>query len=473
MDLKITKIIIIIISLLFINLNLKANNNDTVKFKSKKVIIYKFDIKQEIGPAIWRQTQRAFTEASNLKANLIIIHMNTYGGTVDDADSIRTKILNSKIPVYVFIDNNAASAGALISIACNRIYMRKGASIGAATVVTQTGEAAPDKYQAYMRSMMRATAESHGKITIIEGNDSLNKWVRDPHIAEAMVDQRIYIKDIIDSGKVITFTTLEAIKYGFCEGETENIEQLINKSGIKNYEIKSYEVSFIDKIIGFLLNPIVHGILIMLIVGGIYYEFQSPGAIFPISAAILGAILFFAPLYLEGLAANWEIILFILGVALIALEIFAIPGFGIAGVSGIGLVITGLTLSMVKNHIFDFGVDGISVLFKAIFIVTFSMFASLVLSIYFSKKLFSSTIFGELALSSVQDKNLGFISSDNTQKELIGEIGITDTILRPAGKIYINETIYDATAISGFIDKGEKVKVIRYETGQLYVVKIG
>ena len=435
-----------------------------------KVKIFKFEIRQEIGPEICLQTKKAFDEASRSKSDLILIHMNTYGGTLDDADSIRTRVLNSKIPVYVFIDNNAASAGALISIACDRIYMRKGASIGAATVVTQTGQAAPDKYQAYMRSMMRACAESHGKTQSVEGNDTVSKWIRDPHIAEAMVDQRIYIKGINDSGKVITFTTLEAIKFGFCEGEAETINEVIGKCKIDNYEIVSYEPTFIDKFIGFLINPIVHGILIMLIVGGIYYEFQTPGAVFPISTAILGAIMFFAPLYLEGLAANWEIALFIFGVILIGLEIFVIPGFGFTGILGILLVITGLTLSMIKNNIFDFGVDGFSVVFKSLFIVTFSIFVALALSIYFSKKLFDTSTFSKLALNTVQEKRLGYVSSDIKQNELLGQSGTANTILRPAGKVEVNGTVYDAMAMNGYIEKGRKVKVVRFETGQLYVV---
>jgi len=110
-------------------------------------LVYKFDIKENIAPSVWRQTKKVFNNADTMNADLILIHMNTYGGTVLDADSIRTKILNSKIPVWVFIDNNAASAGALISIACDSIFMRPGANIGAATVVNETGAKAPDKYQ--------------------------------------------------------------------------------------------------------------------------------------------------------------------------------------------------------------------------------------------------------------------------------------------------------------------------------------
>ena len=177
--------------------------------KAADKIIYKIDIKKEIGSTTWLYTQKGFDEAKTKNADIVLIHMNTYGGEVLYADSIRTKILNAEIPVYVFIDNNAASAGPLISIACEKIFMRPGASFGAATVVNQTGEQMPDKYQSYMRATMRATAEAHGRDTIIQGNDTVYKWKRDPLIAEAMVDERTVVPNLIDSGKTLTFTTLD------------------------------------------------------------------------------------------------------------------------------------------------------------------------------------------------------------------------------------------------------------------------
>lgn len=145
-----------------------------------KELVYKVDIKDEIGPGVWRLVKRSFDRATGEGADIILVHMNTYGGMVVYADSLRSLILNYPKPVWVFIDNNAASAGALISIACDRIYMREGANIGAATVVNQTGEAMPDKYQSYMRSMIRATAQAHGKDTVTENGQTVIRWRRDP-----------------------------------------------------------------------------------------------------------------------------------------------------------------------------------------------------------------------------------------------------------------------------------------------------
>ncbi len=232
--------------------------------------------------------------------------MNTYGGMLDAADSIRTKILDSDIPVYVFIDKNAASAGALISIACDSIYMAPGSNIGAATVVDQEGKVLPDKYQSYMRSMMRSTAEAKN---------------RDPEIAQAMVDPKVYVAGISDTGQVLTFTTSEAVEHDFCEAEVGDIYEVLEHAGYDNYEFIEHKISATDRIIGWLITPMISGVLIMIIIGGIYFELQSPGIGFPIAASVIAALLYFAPLYLEGLANNWEILLFILGITLLIIEI--------------------------------------------------------------------------------------------------------------------------------------------------------
>jgi len=440
--------------------------------ETSRVIIYQLDIKQNITPATRRQVKQAFEAADTLGAKAFIMKMNTYGGTVVDADSIRTMILRSKIPVYVFIDNNAASAGALISIACDGIYMRPGSSIGAATVVNQTGEAMPDKYQSYMRSTMRATAEAHGKDTVITAeNDTIISWFRDPKIAEAMVDESIYIEGISDTGKVLTFTAMEAIENGYCEGTAESVEEVLQELGFKEYELVKYELTWIEKIIGFLVNPVISGLLIMAIIGGIYFEMQSPGIGFPLGIAVLAAVLYFAPLYLEGLAANWEIVLFIVGVILVAIEIFAIPGFGVAGISGIILMFAALVLSLIDNVNFDFeGVElrGFGI---AVTTVVLGIFGGFLLALYLGRRVFTaeSGIFRNFALKTVQHRDEGYVSVETNMLTLRGKTGIAQTVLRPGGKVNIDNEIYDAVAETGFIDRGAAVVVTRIEATQIYV----
>jgi membrane-bound serine protease (ClpP class) len=439
-----------------------------------KILVYSFAIMDNIAAPTWRLTQEALDEAYELGADVIILHLNTYGGEVSAADSIRTKLLNARVPVHVFIDDNAASAGALIAIACDSIYMKPGGKIGAATVVNQTGEQVPDKYQSYMRATMRATAEAHGKDTLVSGNDTTYMWHRNPAIAEAMVDPKLYVEGISDTGQVLTFTASEAIEFGYCEGTAGSLKEVISKLGIKEYELKSYTPSGMDKVIGFLINPMLSGVLIMIIIGGIYFELQSPGIGFALAASVIAALLYFAPLYLEGMAENWEVILFIVGVVLMMVEIFAIPGFGVAGVAGIIAMVTGLTLSMVDNVVFEdpeFTGEGLGLLMKSLSLVLVAALLGLILSLWTTKKLLTTSAFSNLSLKSEQQVDKGYIAVDTEQQSLVGEPGVAHTVLRPSGRVRVNDKIYDAMAEYGFIEKGETVKIVRYESGQVYVVK--
>lgn len=448
--------LLFLILLGFIGYSANAQNSDSTAISEQIKIIYQFDIQEEIAPPVWHKTQKAFEEAKALGAELIIINMNTYGGHVDVADSIRTRILNCDIPVYVLINNNAASAGALISIACDSIYMVPGANIGAATVVNQAGEAMPDKYQSYMRSMMRSTAEVNG---------------RDPEIAQAMVDPRIVVPGLIDSTMVLTFTPSEAIENGFCEAEVKNIPELLDRLNIKNYKIEKQELKATDLVIRFLINPMVSSVLIMMIVGGIYFELQSPGVGFPIAAAILGAVLYFAPHYIEGLVEHWEIAVFVIGVILLAVEIFVIPGFGVSGITGVLFIIGSLALATVRNVGFHFEVSDITQLVYSLLYVSLASLGGLIGSYYLTNKLFGNAQFGALSLMTVQKKEEGFSIKESSYSNLIGAHGIAQTILRPSGKVKIENGYYDAVAKIGYIEKGEVIKVSGYENAQLIVMK--
>lgn len=456
------KLAIILVMILAANFSPAAT--DTTK-------IVQLEMAEEVGPSLWVKTQKAFDLAQRDSADMILIHMNTYGGAVVDADSIRTKILNSPIPVVAYIDNNAASAGALIAIACDKIYMRKSASIGAATVVNQNGEAMPDKYQSYMRGIMRATAEAHGCDTLINGSDTTYKWRRNPQIAEAMVDQDISIDGLIEAGKVLTFTASEAIEHGFCDGLAENIPEVLELNGHRNAVITEYHPTGLDKARGWLMNPALQGLLIMAIIGGIYFEMQSPGIGFPSLIAIVAAILYFAPLYIEGLAAHWEIAIFILGIVLIVVELFAFPGFGVCGISGIILAVAGLTMAMIgdfgNTHTPNISPDDIV---KSFLLVTLSAAASIAACIWISSKFYNATIFGNrLSLTATQQTNEGFVAVSPDLKQFIGQKAIASTVLRPSGKITIGEHVIDAKSVYGFIEKGTDVEIVGCEAGQLYV----
>lgn len=427
--------------------------------------VYILPIDDEIGSMTWQHTRHACEEAKAINADLLIVHINTYGGTLQHADSIRTALLNFPKTTIAFVDNNAASAGALIALACDSIYMQKGASMGAATVVNENAEALPDKYQSYMRSIMRATAESHGKYTTI---DSTEKWHRNPLIAESMVDSRIIVPGLVDSTKVLTFTTSEAIKWGYCEGEATTIDDVLHKNHIDKYTITSFEPDFTDWLIGFFSSPAVQAILIMFIVGGIYFEMQSPGIGFPSLAAIVSAILYFLPLYITGIAASWIVVLFIIGLIFLLAEIFIIPGVGITGILGV----TAMFIALVGGIADSFSSETLtySTLWEGITIVGIGIILGIILIIFLTSKYAPKFITRHSELQHSQLVEEGYIGVDVSLGQHVGAIGITKTDMRPGGKIEINGEIFDAVAMNGkFINEETKIIVKKFENSQLYV----
>lgn len=437
--------------------------------QTDKPLIYKINIKENIGSNTWIYLQNGMHEALEKNATCLLLHMNTYGGGLQEADSMRTAILEYPLPVYVFIDNNAASAGALISLACDSIFMKNSGSIGAATVVqAQEGTKAPDKYQSYMRAMMRATAETHGMDTIINGRDTTYKWRRDPAVAEAMVDESIVIEGYADSTQILTLTASDAVKLGYCDGIAENINQIgVEFLQYEDYELHTYNPTFYDKLKGFLTNNIFQAFLIMFIIGGIYMELQSPGIGLPTAIAITAAILYFTPLYLIGYAQNWEVLLFVLGLILIVFEIFVIPGFGVVGISGIGLVVISLILALIGNIRFNFNIPIVH-LFRASMTVFAGLGMAVIFIIYSVSRIGKRGIFKKIALSSDQE---GYYSVSLEPQSLIGERGIAVTDMHPSGKVMIGNEYYDAISINNFIKKGDNVVVKRYESFQLYVMR--
>ena len=428
----------------------------TFAFSQEKLTqVLHLKVTSDIDPRSNRYVTLGLERANEMNADYVILELDTYGGALTDADEIRTKILNYERPIYAFINKDAASAGALISIACDSIYMTTGSSIGAATVVTGEGKAAPDKYQSYMRSIMRSTAESKG---------------RNPEIAEAMVDEEIRLDSLIKDGKVLTFSVSEAIKYGFCEAVVEGFEDIMLKSNISAFDIELFKLNWSERIIALFLNPAVSGVLILLILGGLYFELQSPGFGFPIAASIIAAILYFSPYYLNGLAENWEIVVFFVGLLLISIEVFIIPGFGLPGILGLVFTIGSLALVMINNDGFSFDLIEPSLINSAIITSLIGFLGALLLMIFMSARLTRASFFNRFALTSVQNTSQGYTSSFY-DKSLIGATGIVESILRPSGRIKIDDEVYDAYTRGEYLDKGEKIEVIAAEGTSLKVKK--
>lgn len=426
-----------------------------IAYSAQAQQVYRFDLKDDIDPSTWRTVKNAYSLAEKSNVDLVLIELNTFGGMVNFADSIRSRILDSPLETVVFINHNAASAGALIALAADRIYMSRGSSMGAASVVNQTGEVMPEKYQSYMRGLMRATAEATG---------------RDPKIAEAFVDGEVDLPGIKPAGKILTLTSAEALKIGLIEAEATSAAEVLEAEGIDSPQVTVHQVTIIDRIIGFLISPAVSGILILLIIGGIYFEMQTPGIGFALIVAVIAAVLFFAPLYIQGLADHWEIALFVAGIILILLEVFVIPGFGVAGILGIVCLVCGLAFSMVINDYFNFTVTEPGMVFNSFLLVIASMVVAIVLMVIFGKSLLKTQAFKRLVLQDEQRAVEGYTSA-KMNTELIDKAGVAKTVLRPSGKVEIDGKWYDAVALDGFVDIGEEIYVEKQINYNLFVRK--
>lgn len=413
-------------------------------------VIYRIRLDQDIDPSAQRLVVLGLEKAREAQADYVILDLNTYGGAVNAADSIRTAILRYEKPVVAYVNMQAASAGALISIACDSIYMKTGSSIGAATVVNQTGEVAPDKYQSFMRGMMRATAKANG---------------RNPEIAEAMVD----------TANVLSLTPDEAMEVGYCEGTAENVHEVAQMvAGNNEFIIKEMEddMTWIDRLIQLLLNPLLQSIFMMMIIGGIFVEIRTPGIGLPLLTAVIGALLYFAPGYLGNLVSYWEIILFFVGVILVGLEIFVIPGFGVSGITGIIAIVTSLAFAMIDNtelQNWD-GTLNLEPILMPVGIVIISSAAAVFGSVWIVKKLYSTRSFDHIALRQSLTAEEGFTGVVSGLEVIVGQDVTVFTDMRPSGKVITSDgRILEAVLkFGGYAVKGQTLKVVSAEQGRLY-----
>ena len=404
-----------------------------------------------------RHLSGALEAAKADSVSLVILELSTYGGELSAADKMRQALLAFELPVYVFINKNAASAGALISLACDSIYMAPGASIGAATVVTSPlGAKAPDKYQSYMRGIMRSTAEAKG---------------RDPKLAEAMVDADLVVDSLAPKGKVLTLSTNQALARGICDARLVDLSALFVRLGLETKNVIYYKLSFVEHVIAFFMHPFVSSVLIMILLGGIYTEIRTPGLGVPGIAAVVAALLYLIPYYLNGLAAYWEIALLFIGLALIAVEVFAIPGLGIVGLVGVFATMGSLFLLMVNNDVFDFSLVAVPTMTKAGGILLFTLLGMIAFAFVVGSRIRWIATKSAFALRKEMPRESGYHAGLHTTTSLIGQHGVAYSVLRPSGRVVINDEIYEAVAVGGdFIQEGTEIEVLSEEGRELGVV---
>ncbi len=418
------------------------------------------EIDDDIEATAWRNTSRAIQDLRNADPSfdLLLLRLNTYGGAVDMADSIRTALMKLPLPTAAFIDHNAASAGALIALSCDSAFMAPGSSLGAATVVNGQGEPMPPKYQSYWSSVMRSTAAAHGKY-IPEG-DSVPRWRRDPEIAA----------DMVNPEKAVSYTTDEALELGLVDGIAVNVREVLAQLDMPDADITVFEPTFTDKLMGFFASAGVRAILIMLILGGLYMEMHTAGMGFAGAVSVVAAVLYFMPMFVGGTLAPWVVIVFLIGIVALALEIFVIPGFGLAGVAGILCILASLLGAMLHAD----SISGIDV--NAIWAPLGTLAAGALLAVaavlYLTSKHGPKGLQRVAALTTELSDEAGFIGVDMAPEKLVGMEGKAMTDLRPAGKVVIGDKVYDATSTGEFIHRHSAVRIVRYEAAQIYVEQL-
>lgn len=420
-------------------------------FPQQKTVYLGF-IEGDIDLGLAPYVNRVINEAEKNNADAIIFKINTFGGRVDAATQIKDAILSSKIKTVAFVNNRAISAGALIALSCNVIVMAPGSNIGAATVVDQTGQKVGEKYQSYMRSEMRSTAEKNGRPT---------------DIAQAMVDERIVIPGLCDSTQLVTLTSEEAVKYKMADTVLNKLDDVLKYLNIENAKIVDVRSNWAEDVVRFLNNPIVASILIMIGFFGLLAEIKTPGWGLPGTAGLIALALFFGSSYILQLASMVEILMFIIGIILIAVEIFVIPGFGLPGIAGIILVFASIFLSLLGAEPF-ITFETISV---AIIQLTIALIAAIVLVFLLAKFLPKTSSFSKLVLAESEKADLGFVSYPS-ETSLLGKTGRALTVLRPAGIAEIEGKKYDVIADNEYIEPGKAIRVIRVEGIKVVVSEV-
>ena len=392
---------------------------------------------------------RSIKSAEETGSDLIIFEINTLGGRVDSAIKIKDMIINSELKTVAYINKRAISAGALISLSCNNIVMADGSSIGAATVVDQEGEKQSEKAQSYFRSEIASTAERMG---------------RDKDIAKAMVDEDIEIEGVVEKGKLLSLTSNEAFELGFCDTVVSNNDQLYSYLGIESGNVTHAAITFAERIVRFLTNPIISSLLMTLAFLGLIFEVRTAGWGVGGTVGLIALTLFFGSHYVIDLLGNIEIILFLAGAILILLEVLVIPGFGFAGISGILAILASFFFTLLGSNPSGNDLINAGAVLSSSFILT-------VIGVYLMAKYLPESKFLDFIIVRDRQRRGSGVKSSEYFTDLVGKSGTASTDLRLSGKISIEGKTFQAQSANSYIDSGEKVKVSKVEGNKIIVIK--
>jgi membrane-bound serine protease (ClpP class) len=424
-----------------------AASADSIKFARPVVHLVKVQTVgtqgEMIDPGISAFIERAVRDAAAAKVDAILFEIDTFGGRVDAATLIKDAILDAEPLTIAFIDRQAISAGALISLACDQIVMVAGAEIGAVTPVTGSGEKAEQKIVSAMRAEMRATAEATG---------------RDSEIAEAMVDESIDIPGFSNVvGRPATLTTAEALHYGIADETAESVEEVLRIYDLQDAVIVEVDINWAEHVVRFLTNPIITSILMSVAIFGLIAEVRTPGWGLGGTMALLALALFFGSHLVVHLAEWDELLLFVVGLILLLVEIAFIPGFGLVGLAGILCMVASLLLIRLPSAQW-WQIEDISGIVGQMAV---SMIVAIVASVAMLKALPRFAVFNRLVLGSRTPASEGYVSAPTEQDgDLIGREGVALSELRPVGVGLFDGKRIDIIAEGEFIEAQSAVKIV-------------
>ena len=452
--------------------------------------VYVIPVKGAIDLGLSGFIKRSLSEAEDNQASAIILEIDTFGGRVDAAVDICDYLEKIKpIPTVAFIDDHAWSAGALISFACKMIIMSPGSSIGSAEpralgFTVQKDELIDEKAVSAVRAKFKALAEENDypvnlALAMVD-KDSQIKQVKIIDEIKILTAEELeetkqqyksrdiqVIKTISPKGKLLNLTAGEAKEFGLAKLTLNNRREVIDYLGLSDKEIIETKTTWSETLVRFLTHPMVSPLLLTLGFLGILFELKIPGWGISGTLGLLFLALFFWGHYLVGLASWTELIIFFLGILLLLLEIFVIPGFGITGVSGIILILTGIFLSLVKHPL----AAPKAQLAQAFYTLSFAIIITFLGLILLWKFLPHTGLWRRIILSSTETKKEGYQSATSLESYL-SKTGRSITPLRPTGRAIIEQKTLDVITEGEFIEKDRSIKVIKVAGNKVIVKEV-
>lgn len=394
---------------------------------------------------------RTVREAADAGAAAVLLDINTFGGRVDAAVAMRDTLVNAPIRTIAFVNPRAISAGALIALATDTIVMAAGGTIGAAAPVVSGGGApqpADEKSVSYVRKEFAATAERRGRPTIF---------------AEAMVDADVEIAGVVAKGKLLTLTTSEALTHMVAQHTADSVAGALEAAGLPDADLRDTSQTWAETFVRFITNPVVSSLLMSIGVLGLLVEIRTPGFAVPGAVGLLSLGLLFWGHWIVQLAGWEELLLVGAGLLLLGLELFVIPGFGIAGLAGIVALVAGLGLTLVGAGATASAIIG------ALGRVAISILLALAGALAVLRLLPRLPVGRQLVLDADMRAGQGYASPPDADRRRLGRAGITLSPLRPAGVAEIDGARVDVVSEGAFIEAGTAIEVTRVDGNRVVV----